>query len=35
MKWMLVVLVGGVTPVNTDLVFDNGAATPNRRYSGS
>ena len=22
MKWMLVVLVGGVTPVNTDLVFD-------------
>jgi hypothetical protein len=22
MKWMLVVLVGGITPVNTDLVFD-------------
>ncbi|MBR0884177.1 hypothetical protein ABIF65_005593 [Bradyrhizobium japonicum] len=22
MKWMLVVLVGGMTPVNTDLVFD-------------
>jgi hypothetical protein len=22
MKWMLVVLVGGVTPVNTNLVFD-------------
>ena len=22
MKWMLVVLVGGVTPVNTDLVFE-------------
>ncbi|QAU49267.1 hypothetical protein [Bradyrhizobium guangzhouense] len=22
MKWMLVVLVGGVSPVNTDLVFD-------------
>lgn len=22
MKWMLVVLVGGVAPVNTDLVFD-------------
>jgi hypothetical protein len=22
MKWMLVALVGGVTPVNTDLVFD-------------
>lgn len=22
MKWMFVVLVGGVTPVNTDLVFD-------------
>ncbi|MCA6117068.1 hypothetical protein J6524_19635 [Bradyrhizobium sp. WSM 1738] len=22
MKWMLVVLVGGVMPVNTDLVFD-------------
>ena len=22
MKWMLVVLVGGVTPVNTDLMFD-------------
>ena len=22
MKWMLVVLVGGISPVNTDLVFD-------------
>ena len=22
MKWMLVVLVGGITPVNTNLVFD-------------
>ena len=22
MKWMLVVLVGGMTPINTDLVFD-------------
>ncbi|WFU14392.1 hypothetical protein [Bradyrhizobium sp. CB3481] len=22
MKWMLVVLVGGITPVNTDFVFD-------------
>ncbi|TWA92608.1 hypothetical protein [Bradyrhizobium stylosanthis] len=22
MKWMLVVLVGGATPVNTDLIFD-------------
>ena len=22
MKWMLVVLVGGVTPVNTNLVFE-------------
>ena len=22
MKWMLVVLVGGVTPVNTNLIFD-------------
>ena len=22
MKWMLVVLVGGITPVNTDLIFE-------------
>jgi len=22
MKWMLVILVGGVTPVNTNLVFE-------------
>ncbi|MET4275785.1 MULTISPECIES: hypothetical protein [unclassified Bradyrhizobium] len=22
MKWMLVVLIGGVSPVNTDLIFD-------------
>jgi hypothetical protein len=46
MKWMLVVLVGGMTPVNTDLVFDkfadclaaedssNGSSINSRRQPG-